>query len=128
MVPSGLAQHDRWMRPDFTAKFRAGNTPRLTDGHARKLADYFRVLSSGDLATWKQLFDQTWHPETVVHGRDIETLRTWHRERLIAGPTEQVHLIRQLDADRIEFTSEINGAFAVPFVDTFRDGRVYRVL
>jgi len=97
-------------------------------GHARKLLEYFQVLSSGDTPSWERAFNDTWHPEAVVHGRSVSALRDRHRSRLGAERIEGIHVIRDIDAYRIEYTTECDGKRDGPFVATFRDGRIYRVL
>lgn len=101
---------------------------RRGGSHARQLIDYFRVLNSGDRAGWERVFDQTWHPEGIIDQWSTEELRHQHRGRLGSGLAENVHVIRDLDDDRVEFTAEVNGKYRGPFVATFRDGRIYRVL
>lgn len=86
------------------------------------------MLNSGNEERWPQAFDDTWHPDAVVDGRPVTALRAEHHTRLGTGRTETVHVIREIDAYRLEYTSEINGKYAGPFVATFRDGRVYRVI
>ena len=97
-------------------------------GHATKLVDYFEALDSGDHARWERAFDQTWHPEGIVDGRNVAALKDRHRRRLVAGRLQHIHVIRNIDAYRVEFTTESGWKRDGPFVATFRDGRVYRLL
>src|SRR5688572_23817343 len=99
-----------------------------SQGHARKLTEYFQILNSGDKPSWERAFDDTWHPEAIVDGRQVSALRDRHYSRLGAGRIENIHVIRDIDAYQIEYTTEIDGKRAGPFVATFRDGRIYRVL
>ena len=101
---------------------------RHTQSHGRKLLEYFQILNSGDRGSWEQAFDETWHPEAIVDRWTTKQLRQWHRRRLGSDAVGRVHVIRNLDAHRVEFTSEVNGKYGGPFVATFRDGRIYRVL
>lgn len=96
-------------------------------GHARKLLDYFQILNSGDHTKWEQAFEDTWHPEAIVDGRRISVLRDRHRRRLSAGRIEHVH-VRDIDPHQVEYVTELDGRRDGPFVATFRDGRIYRVL
>ena len=104
---------------------------RTSREHAAKLIDYFEALNSGDLARWERAFRQTWHPEGIVDGRNVAALRDRHRRRLLTGRIEHIHIVgvvRDIDAYRVEFTTESEGKREGPFVATFRDGRVYRLL
>ena len=101
---------------------------RPARGHASKLTDYFQILNSGDKPSWERAFDDTWHPEAIVDGRRVAALRDRHRRRLGAGQTERIHVLRDIDAYGVEFATECDGKRAGPFVATFRDGRIYRVL
>ena len=101
---------------------------RQFQGFARKLIDYFQALNSGDQGRWERAFDETWHPEGVVDGRNVAALRDQHRRRLVAGRVQTIHVIRDIDAHQVEFTTESGWKRDGPFVATFRDGRVYRLL
>ena len=104
----------------------------LPDGasseYARKLMDYSQALNSGDRARWERSFDDTWHPEGIVDGRNVAELRERHLRRMMAGRTPRIHVIRLIDDYRLEFTTEHRWKRDGPFVATFRDGRIYRVL
>ena len=101
---------------------------RPSRGHATKLIEYFEILNSGDHARWELAFDETWHPEGIVAGRSVAALRAQHRRRLEAGRIQNIHVIRDIDSYRVEFTTELEGKRDGPFVATFRDGRIYRLL
>jgi hypothetical protein len=101
---------------------------RSSRGHASKLIDYFEALNSGDPDRWERAFDDTWHPEGIVDGRSVAALRDRHRQRLVAGRIQNIHIVRDIDANRVEFTTESDGKHDGPFVATFKDGRIYRLL
>jgi hypothetical protein len=101
---------------------------RASRGHAGRLIDYFEALNSGDQARWEQAFHQTWHPEGIVDGRNIAALWDRHRGQLDAGRIQNIHIVRDIDAFRVEFTIEAGWKRDGPFVATFRDGRIYRLL
>jgi hypothetical protein len=96
--------------------------------HMRKLLEYYRVLNSADDSGWERAFDETWHPDGRIEGRNIAAIKDLHRQRLESGYIENVHVLGSIDANRIEFSTEVCGQYAGPFVATFRDGRIYRVL
>jgi hypothetical protein len=96
--------------------------------HVRKFVEYFQILKSGDRPGWERAFDEIWHPEAIVHGRSAASLKDWHRTWVRSGKVENVHVLRVLDPERIEYATEAEGRYAGPFIATFRDGRVYRVL
>jgi hypothetical protein len=101
---------------------------RPSGGHASKLLEYFQALNSGDRAHWERAFDNTWHPEAIVDGRGVAALRDRHRRQLVAGSIQHIHVVRDIDANRVEFTTEREWKRDGPFVATFRDGRIYRLL
>lgn len=94
----------------------------------RRLVQYFQILNSGDRVRWQQAFEDTWHPEAIFDGRPVAELRKRHYGRLCEGRVEKIHVIRDVDSHRIEYISEVGGKRAGPFVATFRDGRIYRVI
>ena len=101
---------------------------RTARGHASKLVDYFEALNSGDQARWERAFQQTWHPEGIVDGRNVAALWDRHRRRLVAGQIQKIHIVGDSDDYRVEFTTESGWKRDGPFVATFRDGRVYRLI
>ena len=96
--------------------------------HTKKLVNYFQVLNSGDEADWERAFEATWHPEALVEGRRLSVLKDRHRRRLGAGPTEHIHVFGHIDAHQVQYVTESDGKREGPFIATFRDGRVYRIL
>jgi hypothetical protein len=96
--------------------------------HGRTLLRYFRILNSGDQDRWEEAFENTWHPEAIFDGLPLAELRERHRRRLRAGRVVKIHVIRDIDPHQVEYTTEAGGKHDGPFVATFRDGRIYRVL
>jgi len=131
---SAVAGFDEAARqfPSFTEAGRESlqgtEYARTSRVHAGKLVNYFEALSSGDQARWERAFRQTWHPEGIIDGRTVAALRDRHRRRLLTGQIKNIHIVREIDAYRVEFTTESGGKREGPFVATFRDGRVYRLL
>ena len=129
----GLDSHGRHITSsgvDMVAVSAAGVdcAARQFPSFAGKLIDYFQALNSGDYARWEQAFDDTWHPEGIVDGRSVAALRDQHRRRLVAGRIRAVHVVRDIDGYGVEFTTESGWKRDGPFVATFRDGRIYRLL
>jgi hypothetical protein len=100
-------------------------TPRRNAG---TLTHYYQVLSTGDEPSWELAFKNTWHPEAIVHGRTCAELKARHRAMLGKGWVEDVHVIRDIDDDALEFTIRVGERHEGPFWATFKDGRIYRVL
>jgi hypothetical protein len=130
-VPGIVGHRDRVRQRPFGHADPGANhhkRVRTSRGHASKLVDYFEALNSGDQARWERAFQQTWHSEGIVDGRNVAALRDRHRRRLVAGHVQQIHIVRDIDAHRVEFTTESGWRRDGPFVATFRDGLVYRLL
>jgi hypothetical protein len=93
-----------------------------------KFVEYYHALNAGDRSGWERAFEETWHPEAIIDGLSVTRLKELHRQRLGSGDVVNVHVLRSLDANRIEYSTEARGKYAGPFVATFRAGRIYRVL
>jgi hypothetical protein len=115
-----------WHRARVTEHYSKRVWP--SRGPAGKLLDYFQALNSGDQARWGRAFDDTWHPEGILDGRSAAALRDRHRQWQVAGRIHNIHIVRDIDAHRVEFTTECGWKREGPFVATFRDGRIYRLL
>ena len=96
--------------------------------HTRKLVNYFHVLNSGDEADWEVAFEATWHPDAIVQGRRLSVLKDRHRRRLGGGPIEHIHVFGNIDAHQVQYVTESDGKREGPYIATFRDGRIYRIV
>ena len=92
------------------------------------IGKYFQILNSGDESGWEQAFLDTWHPEAIVHGRTCAELKAWHRTLLGKGWVEDIHVVQNIDGYQLEYTARVGGRHQGPFLATFREGRIYRVL
>ena len=95
--------------------------------NARKLAEYFLILNSGDEASWERAFQNTWHPEAIIRGRTCAELKVSHRGLLGKGRIRNLHVVRDIDDHDLEYTLTVDGRYDGPFWATFREGRIYRI-
>jgi len=96
--------------------------------NARTLAEYFRVLKSGDEARWEQAFRNTWHPEAIIQGRTCIELAGLHRALLGNDRVADVHVLRIIDGYELEYIAIVDGKHNGPFRASFKGGRIYRVI
>jgi hypothetical protein len=102
-------------------------TPAPVSENARTLAAYFAAFDSADEATWERAFDATWHPEGLVDGTPVAEFKELKRGLLGKVRIDGFEVLRDLDPDRFEYRTTVNGVPTGVNVALFRDGRVYRI-